>query len=245
MTHARIRPACALIAIALLAAGSALTLVAAPAHATDGTAPQAQADALSKMMTAADIPASLFVDPGWEFTTKVDRRDLAFELCTKNGVAVRGLPSPVMHQVEFGETDLLADPISIQQNIWQFDSPAQAQRAWQVMQARAKRCTGTTREPDGTAGGYATQVLSNGTTRAVVNLRPGVWTHSVYTSGSADAGEGGYYVAFLLDDAIQTVEFDFAAGKVLASSDRWPVKKVAQALANRWLDGGAPAAATA
>lgn len=244
MVQGRVRPAVALVASALLAAGTTLTLGTGPARAADGTTPQAQADALAKMMTGADFPASLKVDPGWEFTTKVDRWDLAFELCTKNGVAVQGLPSPIMYQVEFGETDRLADPISIQQNVWQFASTAQAKRAWQVMQQRAKRCTGTTREPDGTAGGYATQVHTNGTTPAVVKGRPGLWTHSVYTTGSADAGEGGYYVAFLLDDAIQTVEFDFTAGEVLAARERWQINKVAQTLANRWLAGGQPVAAT-
>jgi hypothetical protein len=242
--RSRINPAVALVASTMLAMGTALTLGSGMAAAADGTAPQVQADALAKMMTSADIPSALKIDAGWEFTTKVDRQDLAFELCTKSGVTVRGVPAPVMHQVEFGETDRLADPISIQQNIWQFNSSAEAQRAWQVMQQRAKRCTGTTKEPSGVGGDYATQVLSNGTTRAVVNGRSGIWLHSVYASGTSDAGEGGYYVAFLLDDAIQTVEFDVAEGEVLASNDRWPVKKTAQALANRWLAGGQADAAT-
>ena len=206
------------------------------AFASVESPPQAQANALSKMVTSADLPESLRLDAGWEFTTKVDRHDLKFELCTKNGVAIEALPAPVMHQVEFGETDLLADPISTQQNIWQFSSTADAQRAWRVMQLRAKGCTGTTREPAG-AGVAATQVLTNGTTRAVVNGQHGIWTHSVYTKGSTDAGEGGYYVAFLLDDAIQTVEYDFAEAKVLPISTRVEVKRMAQKLANRWLAG--------
>jgi hypothetical protein len=227
-----------LTCITTLVAGCVLSMGTGTAWATDGTSPQAQADALGKMVTSADVPSSLLVDPGWEFTTKVDRYDLRFELCTKNGVAIEGLPAPIMHQVEFGETDLLSDPISVQQNIWQFTTPSEAKRAWRVMQARAKDCSGTTKEPGDSAGKFATQVLTNGTTRAVVNGQPGIWTHSLYRSGVTPSGEGGYYVAFLLDDAIQTVEYDFAEGTVLPESDRWPVKKLAQTLANRWLAGG-------
>ena len=221
-----------------LVAGCVLSMGTGTAWATDGTSPQAQADALGKMVTSTDVPSSHLVDPGWEFATEVDRYDIRFELCTKNGVAIEGLPAPVMHQVEFGETDLLSDPISVQQNIGEFATPLEAKRGWRVMQARAKDCSGTTKEPGDFAGKFATQVLTNGTTRPVVNGQPGIWTHSLCTSGFTPSGEGGYYVAFLLDDAIQTVEYDFAEGTVRPESDRWPVKKLAQTLANRWIAGG-------
>lgn len=220
-----------------LALLSAATLLASPANATDGVTPTMQADAQEKMLLVGDLPELIKVDPGWEFTTKIDRHDLKFELCTIRGKAIEAPPAPVMYQVEFGETDLVSDPYSLQENVWQFADAASAQRAWAILQERARLCTGTTQEPGGPGAGPVRQVLSNGVALQRVNGETGIWTHSTYlhAATATDVGEGGYYVAYLVGDAIMTVEYDFLQGVTLSRLHRRLVNNVARTLGERWL----------
>lgn len=211
--------------------------VGEPAYAHPPITPTMQAHAQEKMLVVADLPAGLKVDPGWEFTTKIDRHDLKFELCTVNGKAIEAPPAPVMYQVEFGETDLLNDPHSLQENVWQFASTSAAEEAWRVLKERARQCTGTTNEAETSQATPIRQVLSNGVARQLVQGVPGVWTHSTYLRPSvgADAGEGGYYVAYLVGSAILTVEYDFQEGVNLSPLRRRVVNTVTRQLAERWL----------
>jgi hypothetical protein len=70
-----------------------------------------------------------------------------------------------------------------------------------------------------------------------VNGQTGIWTHSTYphAATATDVGEGGYYVAYLVGDAIMTVEYDFLEGVTLSRLDRRQVNTVARILGERWL----------
>ena len=216
---------------------SAAALFASPALATEGVTPDMQADAQEKMLVVGDLPQGLKVDPGWEFTTKIDRHDLKFELCTVRGATIETPPAPVMYQVEFGETDLVQDPYSLQENVWQFPDAASANYAWKMMKKRAQFCHGTTYESGGRGAGWVRQDLTNGIALQQVNGQTGIWTHSTYlhAATATDVGEGGYYVAYLLGDAIITVEYDFVEGVTLSAPQRRLVNTVARTLAERWL----------
>lgn len=196
------------------------------------------ARASEQMLTWEDVPALLKVDPGWEFTAKADSL-LALELCTKDGKAITTPPAPVMYQVELGETTAKSDPISLQQNVWQYSSEAQARRAWETTKARAKRCTGRTTER-GTQGTSNIQYLTNGVTDVLVNGEPGIWTQSRFSRTlSEDAtSEGGYYVVFLNGTVLQSMEYDYSDTVELPVRKRLAVQEISQRLAERWTGAG-------
>jgi hypothetical protein len=194
----------------------------------------AMAQAADQMLTWGDVPPSLKVDPGWEFTTKADPL-LALELCTKQSKTITTPPAPVMYQVELGETTAITDPLSIQQNIWQYPSEAQARRAWETTQRRAKRCTGRSVER-GSQGSSNIQYLTNGATEVRVNGEPGIWIQSRFSRQLANdaTSEGGYYVVFLNGSVLQSMEYDYADTIELTQGKRLAVQKLSQRLAERW-----------
>lgn len=215
-----------------------LGIVSAPALAIPGgksdPTPEQLAHASTHMLTWADVPESMKVAPGWEFTAKSDPI-LALELCTKNGIAILSPRAPLMYQVELGETDAQVDPTAFQENIWQYPDSVAAARAWSVLQQRARKCTGRSieREPGGRP---STQFLTNGITDVLVNGQPGIWTHSRFSRPLPEdaPSEGGYYVVFLNGDVIQSVEYDFPDTKNLSERLRRQVQSIAQSLALRW-----------
>ncbi len=229
-----------MVRLGLLTSVVLLALCASPtvaqANTTPGNQPSGQqmADAVNRMLVWEDVPRTMKVAPGWEFTTKADK-SLALELCTKNGQEILAPEAPILFQVELGETDLQEDPNSFQQNIWQYENSADAQRAWAILQQRALKCTGRVLER---APGQRTNVqyLTNGTTELMVNDRPGVWVHSRFARpvGEDAATEGGYYVMFLNGSAIQSVEYDYPDTVDLNPALRAQVQKIAKLLVDRW-----------
>ncbi len=223
---AAVLPSLAAVAIS----GSAIAVPKPP----DPPSPTEMAQAAERMLTWGDVPASLKVDPGWEFTTKQDPL-LALELCTKGKKTITTPPAPSMYQVELGETTATTDPVSIQQNIWQYPSEAQARRAWEVTKLRAKRCTGRSVER-GSQGSSNIQYLTNGTTDVLVNGEPGIWIQSRFSRKLASdaTSEGGYYVVFLNGSVLQSMEYDYADTINLPQRKRLAVQTLSQRLAERW-----------
>jgi hypothetical protein len=228
-------------ALAAATAGAlAVTLAPATAAATAEIPSSKEIKAaLDRMLTYADAPRILDVAPGWEFTVKADT-SLKQELCTRFGQEISGPKTSLLFQVELGESDDVGeDPVSTEQKVWQYRSTAAALRDWQIMERRVKQCSGRTREPDG-EGRYVVQYLSNGRTDVTVEGRSGIWIHSDYKASrvlSADAGEGGYYVLFLVGDTIQSVEYDYPDNGKLSMAKRRAVDRMTKTLADRWLAG--------
>lgn len=186
------------------------------------------------MLVWEDAPANLKVAPGWEFTTKSDT-SLVIELCSRNQQAVLGPKASLLYQVELGETDAIGDPVSLQQGLYVYADSAQAQKAWQLLQRRALRCTGRdlVREP-----GQKTNVqyLTNGETEVLVEGQPGIWIQSRFARPVDDnaTNEGGYYVFFLNGNSIQRVEYDYEDTLDLPQGLRLRVQQLSQVLAERW-----------
>jgi|GEM_PF-933333 len=192
------------------------------------------ARAVASMLVWEDVPATLKVEPGWEFTTKSDK-SLVVELCSRNQQSILGPKAAVLYQVELGETDAVADPTALQQGVYVFADAARAQKAWQLLQRRALRCTGRSLERN---PGQRTNVqyLTNGTTQVLVDGRPGIWIQSRFTRPVDDnaVNEGGYYVIFLNGNAIQVVEYDYEDTVDLREGLRQQVQQIAKVLAERW-----------
>lgn len=224
------RRACMLVGVAVALCASP----AAVAQAVQPT-PQQMADAAAAMLVWEDVPASMKVAPGWEFTTKADKT-LALELCTKAGKEVLAPRAPVMFQTELGETDLVNDPVAFQENVWQYADAGAAARAWAVLKQRAKQCTGKVIERT-TGEASNTQILSNGLTDLEFNGNVGVWVHSYFarTVSESASTEGGYYVMYLNGDVIQSVEYDYPDTVNLGPGLRATVQRIAVDLAARWL----------
>lgn len=196
------------------------------------------ARAVGAMLVWEDAPAALKVQPGWEFTTKADK-SLSIDLCARNEQDIVGSKAEVLYRVELGETDAIADPISLQQDVYVYPDAARAQRAWQLLQQRARRCVGRSIERvPGQRGNV--QYLTNGRTDITVNGRPGIWIQSRFSRPVDDnaVNEGGYYVLFLNGNAIQRVEYDYEDTVDLRPNLRSQVQQVARVLADRWSAAG-------
>lgn len=234
--HATTWYVAALVGGFVLIASSAVSAEGARATTTSPGQPSPEqiAKAAGHMLVWEDVPKSMKVAPGWEFTSKADST-LALELCSKRGTPVLAPPVPIMFQVELGETDLQADPVAFQQDIWEFPDSAAAQRSWEVLTQRARRCAGRSIERAPGEHGNV-QYLTNGTTDLEVDGRAGVWIHSRFARPVAEDAitEGGYLVVFLKDNVIQSVEYDYSDTKDLSNRLRIQVQRIAQMLADRW-----------
>ncbi len=214
----------------LLGAGS----VAVATTRTTPT-PEEQARVFERMLTRADVPRSLVVDAGIEYTMK-NHGGQHQSLCDKNGQDIQGRVTDLLYQVELGETNLMADPVAIEQKVWPYPSAQAALREWQYLERQVRLCTGRS-QWRGETGGLNTQYLSNGRTRLEVNGRTGIWIW-IDARGSGynpESEDGGYYVLHLAGDAIQSVEYDYVDAKGLSTQTRSSVNQLAWRLAERWL----------
>ena len=228
----RIAPVVGILLVACLLGSPPASAV--PGPATQPT-PEQMANAAGRMLTWEDVPRSMKVAPGWEFTVKADK-GLAHELCTKGGTAILAPAASALYQVELGETDLQSDPVAFQQNVWQYSDSTAAGRAWATLQQRARKCTGRSVER---APGESSNVqyLTNGSTEVDFDGRQGVWVQSRFARPVTENAttEGGYYVMFLNGDVIQSVEYDYPDTVDLSGALRSQVQQIAVTLATRWI----------
>jgi hypothetical protein len=209
----------------------AVALSTTQAHGSPIPTPDQGATALTKMLTYADVPRALNVAPGWEYTIKADKSSLKQGLCDKNGVEIAGPLTGLLYQVELGETDVVLDPIALEQKVWQYESAALAQKDWTIIEKRAKKCTGRS------VSGTSVQYLSNGRTDQSVEGRQGIWifVNAPAVGINPDTEDGYYYALFLVGDTIQSVEYDFIDAKGLSQRKKVMVTQVAVDLAAKWL----------
>lgn len=222
------------IALAL----SAFTGVAtAQAKPTPVPTPEEVAHNLARMLTVNDVPKELMIDPGWEYTVKAHPGQHQ-ALCDKNGEDVQGRETNLLYQVELGETNVLEDPIALEQKMWPYASTTQALSEWQYLQQEVRKCTGrSTWKND--KGGMNVQYLSWGYTQLQVRGNKGIWIYIDARSAgfNPDSEDGGYYILFPVGSAIQSVEYDFPDAGGISQRKRMLLEQLSVKLADRWLDG--------
>ena len=210
-----------------VAAAASLLLGGGVAAAASRPAPTPaeQAKIFARMLTRADVPKSLMVSPGIEYTVKAHGGQHQ-ALCDKNGKDIQGRETDLLYQVELGETNVETDPIAIEQKVWPYASTQQA-----------PLCTGRS-DWRGESGGTNVQYLQNGRTRLTVDGRSGIWIwiDSRKRATNSDNEDGGYYVLYLVKDTIQSVEYDYPDAKGLPFTARAQIDQLAWRLAERWLD---------
>lgn len=200
--------------------------------------PVEQAAVFDRMLKRTDVPRSLAVSSGIEYTMK-NHAGQHQSLCDKNGRTIEGRETDLLYQVELGETNTVADPTAIEQKVWPYASTQQALRQWRYIVQQAKLCTGRS-QWKGEAGGNTVQFLSTGQTDFLIDGRPGVWIwiDSRRQAGSSDNEDGGYYVLYLVKDTIQSLEYDYPDAKGLSFRTRQQVDQLAFRLADRWMRSG-------
>jgi len=216
----------AVLAAAVIGASLIVAAPAATAKPVPTPSPEEQAKVFARMLTRADVPRSLMVSPGIEYTTK-GHAGQHQALCDKYGKTIEGRETNLLHQVELGETNVEEDPVAIEQKVWPYASTQEALREWLYIVDQAKNCTGRS---DG-------QILSNGRTREQVDGRTGIWIwiDARQFSGDPETEDGGYYVLYLVKDVIMSVEYDYPDRKGLPSAARQQVDQLTWRLAQRWL----------
>lgn len=223
---------------AAVAAAASLLLGSGVASAARQPAPspEEQAKVFARMLTRADVPKSLMVSPGIEYTMKAHGGQHQ-SLCDKNGQDIQGRETDLLYQVELGETNVEADPIAIEQKVWPYASTQQALREWQYIEQQAKQCTGRS-DWRGESGGTNVQYLQNGRTRLTVDGRTGIWIwiDSRKRATNSDNEDGGYYVLYLVKNTIQSVEYDYPDAKGLPFAARAQIDQLAWRLGERWID---------
>lgn len=223
--------------VAVVAAASMLVgggvAAAAPRPAPT---PQEQAKVFARMLTRADVPKSLRVSPGIEYTMKAHEGQHQ-ALCDKNGRDIQGRVTDLLFQVELGETNVETDPVAIEQKVWPYASTQQALREWQYIVQQVQHCTGRS-EWRGETGSKNVQFLAHGRTNLTVDGRAGIWIwiDSRSRASDSDNEDGGYYVLYLVKDTIQSVEYDYPDAKGLPFAARAQVDQLAWRLAERWID---------
>lgn len=226
------------VLVIALAAGLALLSGAgiAAARPVAIPTPEDAARNLARMLTVQDVPRSLVVDSGWEYTIKAHGGQHQ-SLCDKNGEDVQGRETDLLYQVELGETNLLEDPTAIEQKVWPYASTGQALREWQYLQREVRKCTGRSTWRTET-GGLNVQILSWGYTNEAVRGNRGIWIYIDSRSAgfNPDTEDGGYYVLFPVGSTIQSVEYDFPDAVGLSLRTRTQVQQLAVTVAQRWLD---------
>jgi hypothetical protein len=213
--------AAAVIGASLIAAAPAATAKPRPTPT-----PEEQAKVFARMLTRADVPKSLMVDAGIEYTMKAHEGQHQ-ALCDKAGKSIEGRETNLLYQVELGETNTKDDPVALEQKVWPYASTQEALREWLYIVDQAKNCTGRS---DG-------QTLSNGRTREQVDGRTGIWiwVDARGFSGNPDTEDGGYYVLYLVKDVIMSVEYDYPDRQGLPFATRQQVDQLTWRLAERWL----------
>lgn len=93
------------------------------------------------MLTAAEVPPSLDVDPGWRFTSK-GGYSIAQKLCSNNGNAVTAPPVDLMYRVTLGDSTKTDSRTTLQQSIWIHPTERANRMAWAKIKTAAKRCHG-------------------------------------------------------------------------------------------------------
>ena len=187
------------------------------------------------MLTRADVPKSLLVSPGVEYTTKAHEGQHQ-ALCDKNGRDVQGRETDLLYQVELGETNTEKDPVAIEQKVWPYASTQQALREWQYIERQVQLCSGRS-EWRGETGNDNVQFLSHGRTTQKVDGRTGIWVW-IDARGAVrnpESEDGGYYVLYLVKDTIQSVEYDYPDAQGLPFAARGQINGLAWRLAQRWL----------
>jgi len=226
----------AALAATLVGASLVVAAPAATAKPRPTPTPEEQAKIFDRMLVRTDVPRSLVVSPGIEYTMK-DHGGQHQALCDKNGKDIQGRETDLLYQVELGETNTLADPVAIEQKVWPYASTQEALREWLYIAQQAKLCTGRSTWT-GETGNRNVQYLSNGSTNYRVDGRTGIWIWidargAVRNSENED---GGYYVLYLVKDVIMSVEYDYPDAKGLANATRQQVDLLSYRLAQRWLD---------
>ena len=197
--------------------------------------PAEQARVFERLLTEADVPRSLRVDAGIEYTMK-GHGGQHQALCNKNGRDVQGRVTDLLYQVEMGETNLIADPVAIEQKVWPYQSAQAALREWRYLERQVRQCTGRS-QSRGETGGVNTHYLSNGRTSQEIDGRTGIWIW-IDARGSdfnPESEDGSYSVLYLAGDTIQSVEYDYVDAGGLSGPTRSSVNQLAGRLAERWL----------
>jgi hypothetical protein len=224
-------------ALAATVIGASLVVAApvATAKPRPTPTPEQQAKVFARMLTRADLPRSLYVDAGIEYTMK-DHEAQHQSLCDKNGRDIQGRATDLLYQVELGETNAIADPVAIEQKVWPYASTQEALREWLYIVEQARLCTGRS-DWTGDTGNRNSQILSNGRTRETVDGRTGIWIwiDARTTVRNPESEDGGYYVLYLVKDVIMSLEYDYPDAKGLPFAARQQVDLLAWRLAERWL----------
>ena len=93
------------------------------------------------MLTAAEVPQSLDVDPGWRFTS-TSRYPVTLHLCTTMGRAVTAPPVNEMHRVTLGASSPVGTRTALQQSMWVHSTDRAALKAWSDIKSGATECNG-------------------------------------------------------------------------------------------------------
>jgi hypothetical protein len=226
----------AALAATVIGASLVVAAPAATAKPRPTPTPEQQAKVYARMLTRADVPKSLMVDAGIEYTMK-DHEAQHQSLCDKNGKDIQGRETDLLYQVELGETNATKDPVAIEQKVWPYASTQEALREWLYIVQQAKLCTGRS-DWTGDTGNRNSQILSNGRTRETVDGRNGIWIwiDARSTVRNPENEDGGYYVLYLVKDVIMSLEYDYPDAKGLPFATRQQVDQLAWRLGERWLD---------
>ena len=219
----------------IVSAGMAVAMSPAAAKPRPTPTPQEQAKVYERMLTRADVPRSLRVAPGIEYTMK-NHAGQHQSLCDKNGRDIQGRETDLLYQVELGETDVDPDPTAIEQKVWPYSSAQAALREWQYLERQVRLCSGRS-QWRGETGGTNVQYLSNGRTTERVDGRTGIWVW-IDARGAVrnpESEDGGYYVLHLVKDTIQSLEYDYPDQRGLPAAARSQVDRLSWRLAQRWL----------
>lgn len=225
-----------LVAVSLIGlVAGAISVTSVQARPTPTPTPVEQAAVFDRMLTRADVPRSLAVSPGIEYTMK-NHEGQHQSLCDKNGRTIEGRETDLLYQVELGETNIIADPIAMEQKVWPYATTQQALRQWRYIVQQVKLCTGRS-QWKGETGGDNVQFLSHGQTDFLIDGRPGIWIwiDSRRQAGSSDNEDGGYYVLYLVKDTIQSLEYDYPDAQGLPFRAHQQVDRLAFRLADRWM----------
>ena len=224
------------LAAAVIGMSLVVAVPAATAKPRPTPTPEEQARVFDRMLVRADVPRSLGVAPGIEYTMK-DHTGQHQALCDKNGRDIQGRETDLLYQVELGETNAVADPVAIEQKVWPYASTQEALREWLYIAQQARLCTGRS-DWTGDTGNRNSQFLSNGRTRETVDGRTGIWIW-IDARGAVrnpESEDGGYYVLYLVKDVIMSLEYDYPDAKGLPFAARQQVDLLAYRLAQRWLE---------
>lgn len=141
-----------------------------------------------------------------------------------------------------GSADVFPTPGAVSQSVYEYDSPALAQRAWNQLKTAQAKCPQKASKPIPVNATFDREV--NGVSPLTFGGVPGIWSRELMISSDygTDSGVGmsakTYTINLLVGDAIQSVSYSRSVkGMQQVKLDQVAVNALAQELALRWVAG--------